>query len=294
MLNDATLIRLRRLSLALKRIPGTVLLLEHLREYFARDARTLTVKDFDGRLMIDLCLGEHMQSQIFWYGYYSRDIVLTMNKLLRPGMVVFDVGANIGEITMSAALRVGAAGRVFAFEPMPVLHEKLVFNLHRNGLKHVDPVRKGLSDKIGVAPIYFAESSFSDGTKHEGLGTLYPSEQRAGLAGQIELTTLDSFCAEFQPPRLDLVKIDVEGAELDVLRGGEQTLARYHPYLILEVQNETAQSAGHEAKDILKLLEPLGYTFFTIGRKAKLHPLQTDRLAAFQNVLCVPAQPGTQ
>jgi len=294
MLDDATLVRLRRLTVAIKKIPGTILLLEHLRTYFARDARTVTVNDFDGNLTVDLCLGEHMQSHIFWYGYYSRDIVLTMNKLLQAGMVVCDVGANIGEISMAAAQRVGAAGHVFAFEPMPALHEKLVFNLSRNRLHQVDPVCKGLADKAGIAPIYFAASSFADGTKHEGLGTLYPSEQRASLAGEIELTTLDSFFAEAQPSRLDLVKIDVEGAELDVLRGGERTLARFRPYLILEVQNETAQSAGHEAKDILQFLEQLGYAFFTVGRKARLRPLQPDHLAAFQNVLCVPTQPGTQ
>ena len=293
MLDDAMLLRLRRLTMSLKRIPGTILLLEHLRTYFARDMRTVTVADFDGTLTVDLCLGEHMQSQIFWYGYYSRDIVLAMNKLLKPGMVVVDVGANIGEISLVAAQRVGAAGRVFAFEPMPALHQKLTFNLSRNGLNQVVPVRKGLSDKTGVAPIYFAESLFSDGTKHEGLGTLYPSGQRAGLAGEIELTTLDSFCAESQLSRLDLVKVDVEGAELDVLRGGERTLARFRPHLILEVQRETAQSGGHEAKDILQFLEPLGYAFFTIGRKARLYPLQPDNLAPFQNVLCVPAQPGT-
>jgi len=59
-----------------------------------------------------------MQSQIFWYGYYSRDIVMTMGRILTPGMVVFDVGANIGEISLYAARRVGSEGVCIALMHM--------------------------------------------------------------------------------------------------------------------------------------------------------------------------------
>lgn len=288
-MNDAALIRMRRITLPIKRLPGAVLLLEYVRKYFAHKARTIRVDDFDGNLQLDLRLDEHMQSQIFWYGYYSRDVILAMNRLLRSGMVMLDVGANIGEVSMAAAQRVGYSGHVFAFEPMPSLYEKLSFNLSRNGLTQAKAIRKGLADKAVVAPIYFAEAQFIDGTKHDGLGTLYPTKDRAGVAGEIELTTLDSFFTEMNLPRVDLIKIDVEGAELDVLRGGQQTLAHYRPHLIIEVQNETSGSAGYAADEILSFLEPMGYSFFTIGRNARLRPLSRETLKPFQNVLCVPA-----
>lgn len=287
-MNDATINRLGSLSRKLRRIPGTVLLLEHLRKRFARAARVMRIDDFDGSLAIDLNLGEHMQSQIFWYGYYSRDIIMVMDKLLSPGMVMFDVGANIGEISLCAARRVGKAGKVYSFEPMPALYETLKRNLSRNGMMHVQPVCMGLSDKEGSVPIYRADTHFSDGTLHEGLGTLYPMNNRTSPAGEIKITTLDAFCEERRVDKLDCIKIDVEGAEFDVLKGGEKTLSKYKPHLIVELQEQTASASGRSPKDILEYLETLGYSFFSIGRKARLHSLHLQNIKSFQNVLCVP------
>jgi FkbM family methyltransferase len=287
-LNDASLSLLGKLSRSVKRIPGTVLLLEYVRRAFAGDDRKITIDDFDGTLTIDLRLGEHMQSQIFWYGYYSRDIVMTMDELLSLGMVVFDIGANIGEISLYAARRVGEEGSVYCFEPIPALYETLSFNVSRNDLAQAYPIRMGVSNKLGMVPIYRSDSRFADGTVHEGLGTLYPMKNRTTPVGEIQLTTLDAFCEEKQIHRLDLIKIDVEGSELDVLMGGEQTLRRYRPRLIIEVQKQTADASGVNAEDILDYLEKFDYSFFTIGRKGKLNALHRDKLKRFQNVLCVP------
>jgi len=287
-LNDASLILLRKISRSAKRMPGAILLLEYLRKAFAGTDRKITIDDFDGSLTIDLRLNEHMQSQIFWYGYYSRDIVMTMDRILTPGMVVFDVGANIGEISLCAARRVGSEGGVYSFEPMQELYDTLSFNFLRNGLTQAHPIRMGVSNKLGMVPIYRSDSNFSDGTVHEGLGTLYPRQNITTPAGEIQLTTLDAFCEEKQIHRIDLIKIDVEGSELDVLMGGEQTLKRYKPRLIIEVQKKTTDASGANAEQILDYLKNLDYSFFTIGRKAKLYALHPENLKDFQNVLCVP------
>jgi FkbM family methyltransferase len=287
-LKDALLTKLGSMSRFFKRVRGAVLLLRHVRKAFAIADREITIDDFDGDLVIDLRLNEHMQSQIFWYGYYSRDIVMALDGLLSPGMVVFDVGANIGEISLCAAKRVADGGRVYCFEPMPALYETLTYNLSRNELAHAHPIRMGVSNKLGMAQIYRSESNFKDGTVHDGLGTLYPMNNRTTPAGKIQLTSLDAFCQEKQIDRLDLIKIDVEGSELDVLMGGKQTLKRYRPRLIIEVQNQTAEAGGANAEDVLSYLEDLDYSFFTIGRKAKLNALSRDGIKRFQNVLCVP------
>jgi FkbM family methyltransferase len=288
-MNDQLLLLLRRFSVTLKRIPGFIFLLEPMRKLFASRKQPVVVSDFDGHLKVKLRLDEHMQSQIFWYGYYSRDIVLLMNRILQPRMVVLDVGANIGEITMAAAQRVGSNGHVYSFEPMTPLYSRLTEHLGMNGMNQVTPIAKGLSDRIGTATIFSAEAPFEDGTRHDGLGTLYPTASRSVAAGDIELTTLDEFCSSSNITRIDLVKIDVEGAELAVLKGGLTSIARFQPFLIVEVQTETAQDAGYKSEDIISLLKSMGYTFFVIGRKARLRPLGEAGLASFQNVLCVPA-----
>ena len=288
-MSNQGILLLRRLTVSLKRVPGAIIFLEPIRRIFCRRREAISVSDFDGLLKMNLRLDEHMQSQIFWYGYYSRDIVLLLNRILLPGMVVMDVGANIGEITMAAAQRVGSNGHVYSFEPMRTAYDCLTEHLKVNELRQVTPIAKGLSNKTGVATIFRAESTYKDGSRHDGLGTLFPTSSRSETAGNIKLTTMDEFCAETAVTRIDLVKIDVEGAELAVIRGGLKSIDRFKPYLIVELQTETAEDAGYKPADIIALLKTVGYRFFIIGRKARLRPMNQAILSTFQNVLCVPA-----
>lgn len=289
MLKHSYLRAMRRITTRLKHIPGAILIINPLRQFFAKRKDCVTVTDYDGDLTATLCLNEHMQSQIFWYGYYSRDIVLLLDKILKPGMVALDVGANIGEITMAAAHRVGPSGKVFAFEPMSPLYARLREHIESNRLSQATAVKCGLSDQAGSAQLFSASETFHDGTEHKGLGTLYNSNTRATPTEIIEIDTLDKFIEGRDLTQVDLIKIDVEGAELPVLKGAGNVLARFHPYLIIEIQHETSEQAGYKATDILEFLEPLGYRFYTIGRKAKLTALSAETLRPFQNVLCVPA-----
>jgi hypothetical protein len=98
---------------------GRVLLIQRtLRRLFRHAHGTARIHDFDGDLTIDLSLSEHMQRRLFWMGYYNREIVALLDRIVRPRMVFIDVGANIGEITLVAAKRVGTSGRVISFEPL--------------------------------------------------------------------------------------------------------------------------------------------------------------------------------
>lgn len=290
MLNHSYLRAMRRITIKLKHIPGAIIIINSLRQFFAKRKDCVTVTDYDGDLTVTLCLNEHMQSQIFWYGYYSRDIVLLLDKILQPGMVMVDVGANIGEITMAAAHRVGPGGRVFAFEPMSSLYARLREHIEANRLGQVTVVKCGLSDQVGSAQLFSASETFHDGTEHQGLGTLYSSTARATPTETIEIDTLDKFIGGRDLAQVDLIKIDVEGAELPVLKGAGNVLARFRPYLVIEIQHETSEQAGYKASDILEFLEPLGYRFYTIGRKAKLTALSAETLRPFQNVLCAPSE----
>jgi FkbM family methyltransferase len=152
----------------------------------------------------------------------------------------------------------------------------------------VEVVEQGLSDHVGAAKIFSAGSQFRDGTTHTGLSTLYANAQRGRLLGSITLTTLDLVVQSRGLERLDLIKVDVEGAELPLLRGAEATLRRYHPWIIAEVQQETSEAAGYRQEDILAFLEGLGYQFARIGRRGHLVALSSRGLEGFQNVLAIP------
>jgi FkbM family methyltransferase len=282
------LLLLRKLTVSVKPLPGSILILDLIRRLFFNKPASVRVNDFDGDLAINLRLNEHMQSQVFWYGAYSRDILLILKKLLKPGMVVIDAGANIGEITLVAAKMVGASGHVYAFEPISEISDALLENVRLNNFNQISIHKYGLSDETGDKTIYRATSDFKDGSKHEGLATLYQSEKRTTKAGEIHLMTLDNFCEHIGLDQLHLIKMDIEGAELPALKGGVEILKRFKPYIIVEVQQETANQAGYYARDILLFLKPLGYRFEVIGRKGRLMPIDEDSLGQFQNIICNP------
>ncbi|HEX7018454.1 MAG TPA: FkbM family methyltransferase, partial [Gemmatimonadaceae bacterium] len=216
MLSDRAMRQLRRASVAARRLPGAVLLLDVVRRAFGRRKRTVTVGDFDGALRMRLCLHEHMQSQTFWFGYYSRDIILLFDRLLHPGMVVFDIGANVGEIALAAARRVGPHGRVYAFEPVPHLYQSLEEHVAINRLRQVVPVAQGLLNEETECTIFEAPARLGDGMVNTGLATIYGDKIRSRALGRVPMTTLDSYCRRMRISRIDVVKIDVEGAELAV------------------------------------------------------------------------------
>lgn len=274
----------------LRRLPGSVWIADLIRRRWLHSGRVLEVSDFDGDLRMQLSLSERMQSQIFWYGYCSRDICITLKRLLAPGMVVVDAGANVGEIAMISAKVVGPSGRVYAFEPVGAIADQLQRNLDLNALSNISVIRLGLSDREGSGSMFHSETRFRDGSVHGGLATLYATTERARLAEDVRLTTLDSFSERAGLSRLDVVKLDIEGAELPALMGAQASLQRFRPYLIIEVQETTSRAAGYEAAEILRFLEPLGYRFEIIGRKGRLRRVAPGELGEFQNVLCSPAR----
>ncbi len=288
MVGVGTVLRVREAMRPFRSLRGYILVADFVRRRFTHSGIVVDIDDFDGDLKMHLSLSESMQSQIFWFGYYSRDVCAVMKRILKSGMVVVDAGANIGEITMVASKLVGTDGHVYSFEPMTAIANQLEQNLGVNRISNASILRFGLSNEVGSLPIFLAEGAFRDGSIHDGLGTIYATPERPKKVEDIPLTTLDIFSRNAALSRLDLVKIDVEGAELPALTGARDTLIRFKPYLIIEVQDETATSAGYKAADILEFLEPLGYRFHTIGRMGRLQPLNVKGLRDFQNVLCTP------
>lgn len=247
------------------------------------------VANFDGNLKLDLSLSDHMQRRIFWTGYYNRRMVVLFDRMLKPGMTVIDVGANIGEISMTTAKRVGRAGHVIAFEPVDAIADRLQANATRNHLDQITVVRTGLSDASAEdVPVYASCGQGIPDDEHHGLGSLFGGPKGAPELQRIPITTLDIWLDAHTIDRIDLIKIDIEGAELPCLKGAEGALRRLRPVLIVEIQDTTSTTAGYRASDILAFLSKLGYTFETIRHGGRLTALTENNLEAFQNVLCSP------
>ncbi|QSF49915.1 FkbM family methyltransferase [Thermosynechococcus sp. TA-1] len=234
-------------------------------------------------------LGEHMGSQIYWRGTYSGSQLQVLALFLPPGGVFIDLGANQGEFTIFAAGLVGKEGHVFAFEPSPIIRKQLLKNIQLNGFEQVSIEPFAVADKPGRLSLYSPIGTFDDGTIHDGLSTLYPKARAAAsTATEVEVTTLDAWLWERNLDRVDVIKMDIEGAELPALQGSLGLIQRFRPVVIIELNAATYRAAGYTMQDLIAWLWAQNYDIFKIEENAGLSHLNPDRLAAFQNVLARP------
>ncbi len=150
---------------------------------------------------------------------------------LKPGMVAYDLGANCGYFSLIAARCVGAQGKVFSFEPEPVLAARVRSNMQRNGFQHCTVVEAAVCRETGT--VSFASSDKCD-SPDQGTGQIASSED-AGKAKTVRAIALDDYVRAESPP--DFIKCDVEGAEVEVFRGAIQILTVNRPAIVCEIHS---------------------------------------------------------
>jgi FkbM family methyltransferase len=180
------------------------------------------------------------------YGEYGGPEARFLEKLCSAGDIVIEAGANIGAHTVVIARRVGPAGHVVAFEPQRLAFQTLCANVALNSFAHVDCYWAALGAQRGSITV-----PELDPAEHINFGGL--SLRNAQPGRSVPCVTLDDFVTL---PRLKLVKIDVEGMEGDVLRGGLQLIARFKPHLYIE--NDRVE----QSETLMRLLDSLGYRLY--------------------------------
>jgi FkbM family methyltransferase len=170
-------------------------------------------------------------------------------------MVALDVGANIGEYVLILAARVGRSGRVHAFEPDPRNCEVLARNIRRSGMgARIRVERAALSDYCGKTILHLDR----DGARNTiAPGALLP-EPRGSIS--VPCLTIDRFVERQSLQRLDFLKIDAEGAELSILRGGRRALAELRPMVLAEVRQDLGTRFGVRNAEVLEFMRSLGYS----------------------------------
>jgi FkbM family methyltransferase len=153
-----------------------------------------------------------------------------LSKRLKPGMVFYDLGANIGFFSLLAARLVGAAGQVFSFEPDPEIAERLRRNIGRNGFINATVIEAGIWSASGAVNFVPADPSSPD----RGVGKFVAGENSA-VGTPTRCVALDAFVQNAPAP--DVIKCDVEGAEIEVFRGAEKLLTARHPLILCEMHS---------------------------------------------------------
>ncbi|MBE9554564.1 MAG: FkbM family methyltransferase [Proteobacteria bacterium] len=231
-------------------------------------------------------LKDHIESQIFWQGVQEGDRgkLALMLRELGPDNVLFDIGANVGAFTLAAASRL-PGGEVHAFEPWPTHLERLSANIRLNGFANIRVNPFALGKEAHTAILHIIDPV------NTGMATLYPGENGPNSPSikqsQISCQVLDDYVREQDLTRIDMMKIDVEGAELNVLEGGSETLACFRPKLLMELNPSHLARAGASVECLFELLRRYGYSIARIEHNSKLTPLRgSGDLIQHQNVYC--------
>jgi len=217
----------------------------------------LTVRCDDGRAF-DVSVHDPAAFNLMMLG--GRDPLESawVRRLVRPGDVVFDIGANFGWYTTLSAKLVGPNGRVHGFEPVPGTFQVLKQNCEANDCLRFAMLNNfGLGESAGVFSIFVPQQHGGASLRPSGIGPM--------VEVQCQVRTLDSYCQEQGVSVVRFVKCDVEGAELGVLRGAERLLASdSRPIWLLELNRETSSRFGHEPQSLLSHLARFDYSFHRI------------------------------
>lgn len=198
---------------------------------------------------------------IHFFLTYEPEVREQIKAALRPGQVCLDVGANVGWHTLLMASLVGPGGRVFAFEPNASTRERLTKVIANNGFSQVVIREEALSDQVGFGWFQAPRA----GTLWDGTGHLAMQEETD--CWHLPCATVDSVVRSSGLDRLDLIKIDVEGWELRVLRGSVHSIERFRPRIIFEFDPHYMTRCGADSADILELFQSLDYELFVLHRR---------------------------
>jgi FkbM family methyltransferase len=201
-----------------------LLLSRMIRWELARAVGRPIVRELEGNLLVVLNPADGYARVIYYLGFNEPLIAQFYNKFLEQGMVYIDCGANIGVYSITAAQRVGSEGAVYSFEPQPDIFHRLLANVHLNQLNNVHAYRLAVGDKAGAVELVQLRDHVASYVRSLEVDTS-PTER-------CSCTTLDAFFAEHPIERADVLKIDVEGYELKVLRGARTMISRFRPKLI--------------------------------------------------------------
>jgi FkbM family methyltransferase len=244
------------------------------------------VKTIHGfKMLVDPVTDHGVERSIFSAGTYERGTLHALDGFLSNGGTFIDVGANVGLMTLFAAMKLRSSGHVVAFEAMPSTFEILWKNIELNGFSNVTAVNVAVGSATSTAEI------FDDREMRRGAATLLRPSQ--GVHGwKVPITSLDEYLTANSVNDVTCVKVDVEGWELEVLRGAPATLHREKPPIwIFECSRQHAMFAG-SVEDLYDMfMETKSYQVYRLAR-GKERPSRMVRIAKHElpnhdNIFCL-------
>lgn len=207
-------------------------------------------------------------------------------KVLKPGETFLDVGAFHGVYSVVAGKRVTNRGSVIAFEPSPRDCRRLGLHLAWNGIRSARVEPYAVSSEASETSFFQVVSG--DPTRN---GLKPPASDDSVARITVKSISLDQYVAKAVLARVDVMKLDVEGGELEVLRGAADLFEKFRPILICEVLDQTTRVWGYPAREIISLLADVGYLWFECAADGALIPHEIrDEYPDVKNYVAVPRE----
>ncbi len=199
------------------------------------------------------------------YFYCDYDSSFDVLKYSKKGYTIIDVGGNIGQTAMMLGKSVGKNGTIISFEPFHKTHKHFKYNLSLNkDINNIVLEHSGLGETISVSSMVEVCSTNSGGNR------ITNSQELDQTSVSVKITTLDEYILEKNISKIDLIKIDVEGFEMKVLKGSLNTLKRNKPDLFIEIDDTNLNKQGDSAQFMINFLLELEYDVYDVINSKKI------------------------
>lgn len=229
---------------------------------------------------------------MMYYGRFCPEVLQALQKFVRRGDTVLDIGAQLGYFSLHVARLVSSTGRVYCFEPDPRSFARLDDAIRLSRIDWIKSFQTALSAREGTMDFYLSPTlGWSTGVKNSHLEDLQQVSVRT--------TPLDLLVSRGEiPSRIRLAKIDVEGFEMEVLRGMRNVLATSRPILVLEINVQMLHAQGTSPSEIVRFLESFEYRVSRIDKdlrwwrsrpRMRLYPADSSLLVDC-DLVCTPSE----
>lgn len=222
------------------------------------------VGDIKNKSVAVLNLSDWVQQLVYFFGVYEFEKRETNAwiALTEENSTIMDIGSNFGYYSLLSGAKYESC-KIIAFEPAPETFNRLVENINLNNYRNISPYNLGVSLNPGFFTLYLANDDNS------GMTSLSMPDSFSGRKVEVEVVNIDDFLMEKSLKNINLVKIDVEGNELNVLRSMQNVIRSDKPIIFIELLNNQLNKFGHSITQIFDFFMNNGYECFEIDKSGK-------------------------
>lgn len=243
-------------------------------QYSSKDIRYVKRNEINYKLSLD-----NYNDFILFYGINNQNKDV-MYSLIKNGDVVLDVGTNIGEVILNIAKK-NISGKIYGFEPVDYNYEKLVTNISLNNFANIILSKLALSDKKET--LFYQEKK-----GHSGGISMNKEVRKDSNYKAIESVTLDEFVKEERLDKIDFIKVDIEGFEMNFLQGAKETIKQCKPRLFFEIDEKKLIEQKSSPEELVKEIRSLGYKIIDIESNVEIKP--NERTKTHSDIYCLPIE----